>query len=141
MSFAVLLQAPNDLRYESLFVEISKISYVGDVRMRFKAEDPNKVRNIVAPNVERFKEFYAEAVEELVQAGSLIKNNAGTPKETLSIVNCSDSYQYMWDCVPKGNMVTRRMNPRVISLPLKHLKEDLLFNVSSTVTSHVREEI
>ena len=55
--------------------------------MRFKAEDPNKVRNIVAPNVEHFKEFYADAVEELVQAGSLVKNHAGKPEESLSIVS------------------------------------------------------
>ena len=43
-------QGPIDL--ETLFVEICSFSYKGDIRMRVKMENPNKVLNIVKGNLQ-----------------------------------------------------------------------------------------
>lgn len=47
-----------DFTLMDLFLSITQLSYKGDVRMKFKAENPNKVRNIVEPNFEHFLDYY-----------------------------------------------------------------------------------
>ena len=43
----------------------SRISYFGDVRMRFfKVENPSKVKNIVQPNIPHFRALYSTVIDE-----------------------------------------------------------------------------
>jgi translocator assembly and maintenance protein 41 len=54
---ASLLLLPEKFSRTDLFIQIAGLSYSGDFRMVF-GENPDKVRNIVLPNAERFAELY-----------------------------------------------------------------------------------
>mmetsp|Transcript_53895 Transcript_53895/g.122837 ORF Transcript_53895/g.122837 Transcript_53895/m.122837 type:complete len:315 (-) Transcript_53895:64-1008(-) len=55
---ASLLSLPEKFSQEDLFMTIAGLSYAGDFRMVF-GENPDKVRNIVAPNIGRFEELFS----------------------------------------------------------------------------------
>lgn len=59
-----LLFLPERFSDIQLFSVICNISYCGDVRSVFKVENPNKVRNIVEPNVEHFRNLYKSIIDE-----------------------------------------------------------------------------
>ena len=61
-----------DFTLMDMFLNITKLSYMGDIRMRFKAENPNKIRNIVEPNFDHFLEYYQDWIDEFERDGSLI---------------------------------------------------------------------
>lgn len=44
------------------FLSVAQLSYIGDIRMNFKAENPNKVKNIVEPNFEHFMDYYEDVI-------------------------------------------------------------------------------
>lgn len=46
-----------------MFISITKLSYMGDIRMKFKAENPNKILNIVEPNFDHFLDYYKEHID------------------------------------------------------------------------------
>lgn len=52
-----LLLLPNEFNEEKLYSTIAGISYLGDIRMGV-GENPNKVLNIVKPNIHHFRELY-----------------------------------------------------------------------------------
>jgi translocator assembly and maintenance protein 41 len=54
---AVLLLEQNPLTEQELFTELAGLSYHGDPRMG-RAENPNKVRNIVSGALPQFSEYY-----------------------------------------------------------------------------------
>ena len=51
----------NDIQ---LFTVICNISYCGDVRSKLKLENLNKVRNIVEPNIEHFRNLYESVIND-----------------------------------------------------------------------------
>ena len=51
----------NDIQ---LFTVICNISYCGDVRSIWNLENPNKVKTIVEPNIEHFRNLYASVITE-----------------------------------------------------------------------------
>lgn len=59
---AAVLLLPETFTEEELFVTITALSYSGDFRMKF-GEDKNKVRNIVTPNMERFRKMYEKILD------------------------------------------------------------------------------
>ena len=59
-----LLFLPERFSDIQLFTVICNISYCGDVRSLLKVENPNKVRNIVEPNVEHFRNLYKSIIDE-----------------------------------------------------------------------------
>jgi mitochondrial translocator assembly and maintenance protein 41 len=61
---ALLMLGPKFSETE-LYTKIAGISYMGDPRMDFRGEDPNKVRNIVANQLPNFRQLYSPLVEEL----------------------------------------------------------------------------
>lgn len=60
-----LLLLPARFTEHDLYSAIAGISYLGDPRMRFYAENPNKVRNIVDGQLANFRRLYAPLVEQL----------------------------------------------------------------------------
>ncbi len=61
-----LLKLPETFREEELYMKITEISYIGDIRM-ILTENPKKIENIVNGNLEGFHELYK----------SIIKNKTG----------------------------------------------------------------
>lgn len=59
---ASLLQLPEKFTPELLFTTIAGLSYAGDIRIGL-AEDPNKVRNIVAGSLGGFQELYTPILQ------------------------------------------------------------------------------
>ena len=43
-----------------LFIQVAELSYLGDIWMKNKAENPNKVWNIVEPHVGSFFKYYTD---------------------------------------------------------------------------------
>ncbi len=62
LTCASLLLGDNFTEAE-LFEKVASLSYQGDVRMGV-AENPEKIRNIVEPHLERFASVYSHAVQE-----------------------------------------------------------------------------
>ncbi|KAK2735038.1 Mitochondrial translocator assembly and maintenance protein 41 [Onygenales sp. PD_40] len=100
-----LLLLPPDFTEHQLYSTIASISYMGDPRMTFAAEDPRKVNNIVSSQLTNFRRLYAPLIETL-------------PNVAFADPNCSDAdwvdnpevnarlVQDM-DPVKRGNMVRR----------------------------------
>jgi translocator assembly and maintenance protein 41 len=61
---AALLLLPEKFTDFDFFYKIASLSYSGDFRMIF-GENPNKVRNIVQPQMENFKTMYAPTLKKL----------------------------------------------------------------------------
>jgi mitochondrial translocator assembly and maintenance protein 41 len=59
-----LLLLPEYITKEELYITITSLSYTGDIRMGF-AENPNKIENIVKPNIDNFEKLYARSIDEL----------------------------------------------------------------------------
>ncbi|KAK4526636.1 hypothetical protein GAYE_SCF26G4552 [Galdieria yellowstonensis] len=66
LSAAVIL-LPFEFSEVSLFQKISQLSYYGDIRFAFSAENPRKVSNIVTANLLSFRNLYYEAFNSLLQ--------------------------------------------------------------------------
>mmetsp|Transcript_36640 Transcript_36640/g.74394 ORF Transcript_36640/g.74394 Transcript_36640/m.74394 type:complete len:316 (-) Transcript_36640:272-1219(-) len=56
-----LLLLPEHFSKKELFLSIASLSYMGDFRMSF-GENPDKVRNIVLPNLDKFERLYEPVV-------------------------------------------------------------------------------
>ena len=61
---ASLLLLPEEFSREQLYMEVAGLSYGGDFRMLF-GENPDKVINIVRPNLPRFEKLFSPALEDL----------------------------------------------------------------------------
>lgn len=58
LKVSLLMLEPNELTEEKLYEKICGLSYDGDIRMRFKMENPNKVKDIAKGSYEELKEIY-----------------------------------------------------------------------------------
>ena len=65
-----------------IFTTLCNFSYNGDIRMRYKMENPDKVLNIVKGQYEGLVDIYTEHLKSLEAAGILqIKpGNSGKPE-------------------------------------------------------------
>lgn len=69
LALALLIQERSSFTLLDLFVEVAQLSYYGDIRMEMKAENPNKVKNIVEPNLAHFFKYYEPQLCELEDKG------------------------------------------------------------------------
>lgn len=96
-----LLLLPTRFTEHELYSAIAGISYLGDPRMRFYAENPNKVRNIVDSQLANFRRLYTPLVEQLPNVHFLKDCSAWSEsaRET-ALVQDMDPFK-------RGNMVRR----------------------------------
>ena len=60
-----LLLLPESFTEQELYSTIAGLSYRGDLRMTFNAENPNKVSNIVRHQIANFRRLYAPLITDL----------------------------------------------------------------------------
>lgn len=100
-----LLLLPGEFSEFDLYSTIAGLSYMGDLRMSFSAEDPRKVKNIVLGQMAHFRRLYAPLIDTL-------------PNVTFNDPRCSHSdwiddpdanvrMSQDRDPVKRGNMVRR----------------------------------
>jgi mitochondrial translocator assembly and maintenance protein 41 len=101
---ALLMLGPKFTEQE-LYTKIAGISYMGDPRMDFKGEDPNKVRNIVSNQLANFRLLYAPLVEELPN----VEYNDSRAQSQEWLLDTGSNCGMRQDMDPKrrGNMVRR----------------------------------
>ena len=58
-----MLLLPDEFSEEELYETLTSLSYTGDLRMTY-GEDKNKIKSIVKPNMERFRELYRPMLEK-----------------------------------------------------------------------------
>lgn len=66
----------------ALFSTIAALSYDGDVRFDVGAEDPNKIANIVKPNLDRFAILFKQSLQTAVASSLLVQTGAHTYQQT-----------------------------------------------------------
>mmetsp|Transcript_3051 Transcript_3051/g.5393 ORF Transcript_3051/g.5393 Transcript_3051/m.5393 type:complete len:376 (-) Transcript_3051:132-1259(-) len=62
---AALVTLPEQFEEEDMFVALASLSYTGDVRMEFQAEDAMKAKKIVCGNLDGFRRLYEPAFRSL----------------------------------------------------------------------------
>ena len=75
---AALLLLPSNFSEQMLFLQITSLSYQGDMRMGI-AENPKKVENIVnfGDSMTRFRQLYQAHIDSFVEDGILVRNTNG----------------------------------------------------------------
>lgn len=76
-SKAAMLLLPSRFSEIQLYTTIAGLSYIGDHRMSFGAENLNKIDNIVLPNTKLFRSLYKNTLEEMTPIVGLQKSNHG----------------------------------------------------------------
>lgn len=67
MSYSMLL-LPEEFTEADLYFTISSLSYIGDVRQMFKAEDPDKIENMITKSFEKFQVMYNPIIKEFTDS-------------------------------------------------------------------------
>jgi len=80
-----LLLPESFTKYE-LYLQIASLSYMGDPRMKYNFENPNKVKNIVDNNVDHFHMWYRDTLQSLEEQSILRWNE----KEEFYMSSCHD---------------------------------------------------
>lgn len=99
-----LLMLPEKFTERQLFMAIAGISYMGDPRMRFYAENPKKVKNIVEHQLPNFRRLYAPLIQDLPNAAY---TDVHTPDFNWLNSKHDCTMQQNMDPVRRGNMVRR----------------------------------
>ena len=75
-----------------LYCVISSISYQGDIRMNMRAENPNKVNNIVLNNTQHFHSLYEPIIHQFIDSRILLCT--GDDNHTQLQLCCTDDIKY-----------------------------------------------
>ncbi|KAK4978297.1 hypothetical protein LTR28_006480 [Elasticomyces elasticus] len=117
-----LLMLPERFTERELYERVAGISYMGDPRMRFRAENPKKVDNIVAAQLPNFRQLYVPLIDNLPNVlftdHRLPKEDGWEKREATAnsaqslaenVLGGPDGFQMQQDMDPvrRGNMVRR----------------------------------
>lgn len=116
---ALLLLPPDFNEYE-LYSTIAGISYMGDPRMSFGSENPNKINNIVSAQMTNFRRLYAPLVDALPNVA--FNDPTCSDPEWMDNPDANAKLAQDMDPIRRGNMVRR--------LP-QSFREKLYFNYQS----------
>ncbi|KAI6081630.1 mitochondrial matrix Mmp37 [Hypoxylon rubiginosum] len=100
-----LLLLPPTFTEQELYATIAGISYLGDPRMAFPTENPNKVANIVNHNMLNFRRLYAPLVESLPNVD--FDDPACSKPDWIDNTDAVLKIQQDMDPIKRGNMVRR----------------------------------
>ena len=115
-----LLLLPSKFTEQDLYKTISGISYLGDPRMSFGAENLNKVSNIVINQLPNFRRLYAPLIENLPNVS--FEDSRYSSPAWVSDPDTNATLVQDMDPTKRGNMVRR--------LP-KNFREKLYFQYQS----------
>ncbi|KAB8349508.1 hypothetical protein FH972_023534 [Carpinus fangiana] len=105
---AALLMLPEQFTERELYNKIAGLSYMGDLRMTFNAEDPKKVSNIVDAQMSNFRQLYYPLIEELPNV--VYNDPKAATRDWMSSPDANCQMQQDMDPTKRGNMV-RRLPP------------------------------
>jgi hypothetical protein len=82
-----------------LVTTICELSYKGDIRMRFKMENPDKVKNIVQGSYEGLSHLYGKNSLRML---TLQEKGIVKPEEPdiFKLLHCNQNLQYLFDNIP-----------------------------------------
>lgn len=100
-----LLMLPENFTERDLYAQIAGLSYMGDLRMYFRAENPNKVFDIVDSQMTNFRQLYYPLIEDLPNLG--VNDPMASEKGWMASAEVNCNMQQDMDPVKRGNMVRR----------------------------------
>lgn len=111
-----------------LLPQICDFSYQGDIRMRWKMENPNKVKNIVEGQEERLRDVYEPIVKEMETQGLVRIEKDGERISSLRVVQTESNLQHMFSSgLPP--VLKEGMKGSVKQLSLEELQGDVQKNL------------
>lgn len=119
-----LLTLPEVFQEEDLYMRIAGLSYSGDFRMTF-GEDKGKVRNIVRPNLDRFRDLYSNIVSKskaLHLHEGVIEQNISTPVQGVYIKRLPSALQQ--NLFKEMKIDEGRMAPGVIDQTVQEMASE-----------------
>ena len=128
LALAILQMPKSEFTLMDIFISLTSLSYKGDIRMLFKAEDPNKVKNIVEPNFSHFVDYYAPFIDQLELDGTLVYHD-----NSVFTVDIYKGHQALFDQIPKGTHLTKYIKDDIRSMPdIESLQYQLNVNLEVT---------
>lgn len=125
LGISLILMPRFEFTLMDLFLSITQLSYKGDIRMKFKAENPNKVRNIVEPNFDHFLDYYENWINQFEEDKVIVyKGNS-----IFEINPTVQTQQYLVDCIPKSSYLRLWIKEKALSLSWDDLKYQLALNL------------
>ncbi|QDS67908.1 hypothetical protein FKW77_008418 [Venturia effusa] len=100
-----LLMLGHQFTETQLYTAIAGISYMGDPRMRFRTEDPNKVSNIVKNQLPYFRQLYTPLVQDLPNVS--FNDSRCTTDGWMQDPSCNYKLEQDMNPRKRGNMVRR----------------------------------
>jgi len=112
-----------------LATTICELSYKGDIRMRFKMENPQKVKNIVTGSFAGLSELYGpkSARVRALEKRGIVK----VTDSHIQLLHTNGNLQYLFDNVPEA--VKKGLKSSVLQLPLPELQKDVRKNLEKIV--------
>jgi translocator assembly and maintenance protein 41 len=114
---AALLMLGPKFTERQLYAKIAALSYMGDPRMDFSSEDPNKVRNIVNNQAANFRMLYAPLVKELPNV-AFTDAKTNDPDWLLKGVSADEQALELEDCALEQDMDPIKRGNAVRRLPI-----------------------
>ena len=108
-----------------LFLSITSLSYYGDIRMTLKAENPNKVKNIVEPNFEHFMNYYEDQINQFEKDGAIEFDG----NSIFSIGHNNHWIQYLIDRIPHKSYMRNLIKENAMASEWDEHRDTLLTNL------------
>ena len=108
-----------------IYLKLCNFSYKGDIRMRWKMENPDKVKNIVQGSFDGLQAIYGPRLLDYSKQGLLriVETNADDTPKLVQFRHSTENLQQMFDRVP--SVLKWQMKESVLQLSLRDIQGDL----------------
>ncbi|EAR98282.1 matrix MMP37 protein (macronuclear) [Tetrahymena thermophila SB210] len=117
-AISLLLNFKPYIEMKEFLMTIASLSYIGDVRFLFGAENKNKIQNLVEGNYDRFTHLYKDVIEQNNPINSLAQV-VGNRAEHIKLETNSETVYQLVNCLPDGLGLfarTNEINVKIINL-------------------------